>query len=804
MTHLVGRGDVLAALRRALDAAIAGRGQAVLVVGEAGIGKTAVATETAAAAAAGGARVLWASCWQGEGAPGYWPWVQVARELVGTSAAPSLRRLLSGPAGSLRDAPAAGGPPGAVRFQLFDELATEVLARAAARPLVIVLEDLQWADAPSLLLLDFLGRRLRAAPVLLLGTCRDSDLARGDPLAALLAKVAAGSLVLPLGPLDTGDVAALMTALLDREPAPALVAQVRRRTGGNPFFVEQVTRLLPASTLPLGAGDAIERRLAQLSEPCRDVLTIASVVGPWLPPALLAAVAGGPVAEVIDLLEEAARARVLARPELPLGAYRFTHDLFREAIYEGIGVLRRGHLHLEIGRELAAQREAGGEVALSDLASHFVLGAGAGGGEEALQWAALAAREATGRLAHDEAARHWRHALDVLEGSAEAGEGARVEVLLELGDAHRRAGAAAAGRAAYLRAAGLARRAADPHGLARAALGVHATGTRIDQPPHELVGLLAEAISALTPEAAPLRARVLASLARVLAWSGLDLPRAERLADEAAETARRAGDLAALGFCLLARHNVVWGPGNAGELAAEARLLRLTDLLELGDPAFHAEVARLAEDAERLGQPRFRYAALSRRAMQATMAGRFAEAEPLLEEAAALGREIGDQEAGNVRFEQLWALRSAQGRRAELLDAPFEWYQPDSVPRRWFQVVSLLERGDGAAAGLAAEPLLEHGPPPAPRNHAWVGGVTYGAELAVELGSEETRRALHELLLPFAGQTVVSGAAIAFRARCATTWACSRPPWAVRTRPGRSSSAPWPSTRPSARAPGRC
>jgi predicted ATPase len=203
---LIGRREVLAVLRAAVEDAAAGRGRVVLLTGEPGIGKTAVAAVAAEAARELGALVLWAACWQDEGAPGYWPWVQVARRLPSTTAAPAggwpaLARLLHGAGTPERSELESEASPEAARFQLFDELTSALLAAAEARPVVVVLDDLQWADGASLLLLGFLARRLRDARLLVVGTCRDAELEPGDRAASLLAAVAAAGTVLPLAPL---------------------------------------------------------------------------------------------------------------------------------------------------------------------------------------------------------------------------------------------------------------------------------------------------------------------------------------------------------------------------------------------------------------------------------------------------------------------------------------------------------------------------------------------------------------------------------------------------------------------------
>jgi predicted ATPase len=384
-----------------------------------------------------------------------------------------------------------------------------LLAAAEDRPLVVILEDLQWADPPSLQLLDFLARRLPGARALVLATYRDLDTAPDDPAAPLLADLAARATVVPLPALSEAEVARLVAGMLGGRPEPALVADLRRRTGGNPFFVQQVTRLLAAQAggpggpgqgvpagIPLGVREAIRRRLARLSPACAELVTAAAVAGPECTAALLARVTGAPPEAVRDLLEEAVRAHVLTAPTGPLRPYRFAHDLFREAILEELDGPARARLHLAVGRALEAEGDAGG-VPPAQLASHFAQ-AGAGAADEAVRYGALAAAEATRRLAHEEAAHLWARALEVLDGSPRADGGRRTGLLLELAASRRRAGDLAGSRQACRRAAELTRRAGDPDGLARAALAMQAVGTR-SWPTlvQDTVPLLEEAAAAL-------------------------------------------------------------------------------------------------------------------------------------------------------------------------------------------------------------------------------------------------------------------------------------------------------------------
>src|SRR5215467_85985 len=758
----VGRDDVLARLRRAVDGAVAGRGLTVLLTGEAGIGKTTLLREAARHAEGTGARAAWGWGWPGGGAPGYWPWIQVLRAL-------GLDDRLSRAAGGT----AAAEAPASARFQLFDEVTSLLLAESRIQPVVVLLDDLHAADEPSLLLLDFLVRRLPAGAISVIGTYRGPD--PGPALAAVTARATA----LPLTGLPAGAVAQLIADVLGEQPADAVTAAVHRRTGGNPFFVQQVSWLLKdgQTGIPPGVREALAERFAALSAACTAALGAAAVIGRRFRADLVARTLEQPPAPVAEALAEGARAGVLAG-EAP-GAYRFVHDLFREFAYERLPVGERARLHLRTGHELEADRARGADVQLAELAGHFVQ-ADPGSGP-AHEYSAAAAREADDRLAYEEAARHWQRALAAAGGNPAT----RTATLLALAQARWRMGAGQAAGEAYLAAAGLARRERDAVGLARAALGLHEVGSRIWWPAGQLVAVLSEALDALAdvPGAPPLRLRVMASLARVLAWRGLDLPRARALAAEAVTRARAAGDGPVLAACLLAQHNALWAPGTAGErravaaevaalagqtgdreLLIEAHLLAATDLLELADPAFRAELDEFARLADATRQPRFRYAALARRAMLALLGGHFAEAERLIGRAATLGEECGEPGAGDVRHDQDWDLRDGRGRLGELAGAPLDMFpDPDSPQARGLRALALLAAGDRAQAAQVAGPMLEGGPDRIPRNHQFLLGAAFATELVAGLGLGPAAEPLYQALLPFAGQAVVSGAAICFR-----------------------------------------
>ena len=763
----VGRDDVLARLRGVVDEAVTGHGQLMLLAGEAGIGKTTMLTETARYAESRGVRVAWGWGYPGAGAPGYWPWVQVIRALGLDMPWPG-----DTDPGALDDAPAAD------RFQLFDEVTSALLAESRIQPLLVLLDDLQWADQPSQLLLDFVARRLPAGAAAVVGSYRDVDPAPGPVLAGLAAR----TVVLPLTGLAAGAVAQLAADIVGDQRAASVAADVHRRTGGNPFFAQQVCWLLKAgqSGVPPGVQEALGRRFAGLPAACATALRIAAVVGQQFPADLVAVAAGEPPGAVTGSLTEALRARVVSRDGS--GTYRFAHDLFREYAYEQLPAAERAALHQRIGGQLEARRARGADVSVAELARHFVQADPAS--PAAGRYSVAAAREAARRLAYEEAARHWEHAL----GAAGEGTPAVTEMLLELAEAQRRAGDGQAAGQVYLRVAGLARSEGDARALARAALGVQAIGSRAWFPPTEVVALLAEALDALPAtgggrDRALLRLRVMASMARVLAWHGLDLARAVALASEAVDGARSAGDQVTLGACLLAQHHAVWGPGTAQErlrMAAEiadlaertgdrevlleARLLAAADRLELADPAFRGELEEFLRLAGTARQPRFRYAAVVRQATLALLAGQFAAAGRLIDQAGTLGEECGEPGARDVRYDQGWDLLAGQGRLGELAGSLPEMF-PDleSSQARGTRALVLLAAGARDAAADAVAPLTNRNPAAAPRNHQWLLGVAYATEIVAALGTRPAAEALHTALLPYAGQAVVSGAAITFK-----------------------------------------
>ena len=645
------------------------------------MGKTALASEAVAYAKARGAAAVWGTCWEGDGPPGFWPWIQVMRALA-ADADGTGEAVLAGLTGVSAER-AAASAASAIRFRTYDLAATYLRSRAGQRPLLVVLDDLHWADVSSLRLLVFLARQLHDAAALVIGTYRDVEVTAGDhPARPLLAELAGQAELIRLTGLAADKVGQLIEKVCGEPPQAPLIQAMHDRTAGNPFFAQQIAPLLAAQGAPLDraqvtgvppvVGDVLARRLARLPGKVVELLAVASVVGRRFPIATVAAIAGVPAETALPLLDSAVRAAILEQDEP--GHLRFSHDLFREVVYDGLSAARRPALHISVAGRL--EEHADPAATAAEIAYHRSMAWPLGDRDRAVAALVAAAHEATARTAFDEAAAHLRRAVDVADGPAAVD----LATLCEYGDALRRAGHGEDARAALLGAAERAQAAGDAALFARAAFGTHRVTTVTELSRSEVIALLDDALAALEREGAadgdPARWLLSASLARELAdGPDGDLPRAVDFARAAVDGARGTGDAGVLAYALFALADVRWAPGTAaerleiaGELATaaaaahetelvlEGRLCRLVALLELGDPHFTVELATFIGLAEQAAIPRYLYLARSRQATAMSLTGPFEAADQAIEEAAAYGERIGEPDTWGVQASQLAGL----------------------------------------------------------------------------------------------------------------------------------------------------
>ncbi len=590
----VGRARTLERLSRALDSALAGRGRLVLLAGEPGIGKTRTAEEIGRVARERGARFQLGRCFEAEGAPAFWPWLQLLRALVSASSEERLRGALGHDAATLAQLvpelqgrlPASAQPAGLegeqARFRLFDSLCGFLRRSAQQAPLVLVFDDLHWADEASLRALEFLAPELRSAALLVIGTFRDVEVRRDHPLSRLLGALAREPACERIGlrGLERDEVGALVAAVAGTAPSPAWTRTVHEMTEGNPFFVFELARLLgeesdpgaraqhaSALELPQSVRDAIGRRLDGLSAECNDVLRTASVLGRAFDVALLGRVTALAPEELLDRLGEALAAHVLVEREDRAGHYAFAHALVRQTLYAELRAPQRVRLHRRAAEALEGILAASDEPPLSEIAHHYFEAATGGVAEQAVAAAVRAAERAHGLLAYEESARLYEQALEALAIAAPEDSLRRFELLAGAGSEHAAAGAREAARASFRAAAGIARGLGRADLLARAAIGYRGLGEMGVPPEPDTLALLEEAQGALGDRDPVLRSRLLSKLTGTAPYM-LSMAKRDALSREALALARASGDLAALRDALGARHWACLGPDRVDERIA--------------------------------------------------------------------------------------------------------------------------------------------------------------------------------------------------------------------------------------------
>jgi len=470
----------------------------VVVRGEPGIGKTRLAEELAAQATRRGAVVVWGRAYESEGAPPFWPWVQVIRTLLDTldpevltvalgSAASDLAQLVPELKGVVEDIPP---PPvldaAGARFRFY-EAATSFFLRLATpeRPLVFVLDDLHWADAPSRQLTVHLATQLRRAAVLVVATAREQY----DGPRPLLSETMGALSRLPtvswvsLSGLDEVAVERYLAGIKGSSPRQEEVASLHARTEGNPFFLAELVRLAASEggmtdsgSVPAGVRDVIRRRLARLPEPTGNLLLLGAVAGRDFDLRIVAAASGVGIDDALDAVEQAVLSGVVVERDDEPGGYRFSHALVRDTIYAGAAGLRRAGLHALIAEALAADPDADAHV--SQLAHHYAQAEATLGSDPAFAFAVRAAEAAQRTMAYESAEEHLRRAVPLAERmpSGSARHARAIEALVALATLlSSTKGIADSGTGeAWAQATALGRQLGDPAVAMRALWGVFA------------------------------------------------------------------------------------------------------------------------------------------------------------------------------------------------------------------------------------------------------------------------------------------------------------------------------------------
>ena len=789
--RFVGRATELAALREKWASSASEQWPFLLLEGEAGIGKTTLAARFAEEV--GPRSVLFGRCDEEPIVP-YQPFVEAFHHpdaFVGwapgeeTYALAPLMPGLQSTAEEHGQQPAV--PPELQRYVMFEAVARRLCAWTRIRPLLLVLDDLHWADKPTVKLLQHIARDRRSTRLMVLATYRGEEALQGSPLTDLLEGLRKDRRLelYRLKGLSRGETDTLVT---DRIQArlPNVVDELWARTDGNPLFIEEALRSLNQSIaspdggevsartldrmgVPEGVKEVIRRRLGTLSPEAVDALRAAAAIGRVFDPRQVAELLRIDVDEVLDALEGAPTRGLVV--ESAKYRFAFRHAIVRMAIYEELSESRRARLHQRIGAVLERGPARPGRAA--EVAHHFLLAGELADPMRMVEHEEQAGDEAARAFAYEEAGEHFERAAAALTPLGPAHEARRCRILLAWGRVLSRAGMSEEASSRFHQAAESARRRGDAKQLADAALGL---GQRyweanVSDSDRRYRMSLEEALDALPEADSGLRARLLSRLAENLAFLPRERERAGLLSAEALSMARRVGDADTLIAALMARHvtrlhiehvderlalidEVLRLRGRHRELSAEACQWRLYDLCELGrlDHA-RADFGRLRRLSSELRQPLLRHVAVAWEGVFTELSGNVIETERLAEESYHLGRQAQAYDARSIRAAKLFSLYRWQGRLGELKEDIEALGTGPNALGAWRAALALHQvltgsRDEGRASAHALAAHLGA----IPRDFFWLSAVAVLAECAALCEDEAAARPLYEALRPYASR----------------------------------------------------
>ena len=815
--ELFGRDADVQVLRQALAGARIGVRRGVVVAGEGGIGKTTLVAHAAREAYARGTLVLYGRCDEDLQIP-YRPFAEALDHLVkhaprdllerqarhhgGVLArmVPELGKRVEAPAGAL-------GTAEADPYMLFSAAAALLADASREAPLMLVLDDLHWADAPTIPLLRYL---LTAGPDMSLAVVaiyRDSEVPAGHPLEDLLSDLPREAAVSRIELEGLSEQALIditesrARQRLDSEGVD-LARTLHRDSGGNPFFAIELLRHLIESRavvhrdngwsierqvreveLPDSVLDAVTRRVRRLvrhrGERAGELLAAASGMRGDIEPVVLGAVLGVDQDEVLKLLDSACEANLLDA-DADGDRYSFQHALVGQAVYEGLGNAEHRRLHRRIAESLEQLYGDDPGPRIVELAHHWLASFEPDVAGKALDYVRRAGDYALAKLAPAEALRLYSTALERHERHREGGERMACELLIGLGSAQRQLGRPEF-RQTLLDASHMARRLGATDLLVRAAhentRGFVSETGEVDA---ERVAVLRAALEALGDGDSAERARLLSRLAAELTFAG-DWAQRRALSDEALAIARRLEHPSTLSDVLSVRFMATWTPETLDERFANTadelsvvesaggdRLARFwavhwraTACIERGE--LHEAERRIAEEAdiaERIGHPTARWLAAYDRTAQALIRGRLADAEKWAAEAFRIGDEGGEPEAATFYGGQLVNIRFEQGRLSELEEAiEAEAQRSTGIPAFWGALaLARAEAGkpDGARAAIAVMAADDFGALAYDSN--WLVGMCLFADACGLIEDQDTAAVLEPLLAPWSGQVAFNSA----------------------------------------------
>jgi DNA-binding SARP family transcriptional activator len=794
----VGRHETLELLATTWEKTVAGCLQLAVLVGEQGVGKTQLAAHFARDLHARGALVLHGRCDEEAIVP-YQPFVEALRPVVRqgdlageaqlADALRMLGRLIPEVGGARADGREDDAGPDADemgRFLLFDAFCRVFGHLSADRPMLLVLDDLHWADQATLKLLRHTVRDLQTSRVMVLGAARDEEFARDSALAGLLADLRREHPLVRtrVEGFDAHAADDLVASRLRSPQTPAFVRALHAQTGGNPFFMDEVLRSVQESGclgddgraleyalegmgVPEGVEEVIARRLARMSARAREALMVAAVVGTRFELEVVREVLAEPDEAVMTALEESIDAGLVVEQPARIDCFAFSHAILRDAVYTRPSTSRRARLHQRVG-EVLVPRLADGRCSAAEIEHHLLLAGPLAAPQQAAGYAVRAGGDAARALAWEEAELHYRRALETWHELDEDREAWRCDVLLALARVQSRGGASRASRATALEAAKSARARGAYEQLARAALGLGERYWEANVADRTYGKLLTEALQSLGEGDSPLRARVLARLAENLHFSA-EQRRGVGLSAEAVDMARRVGDADALLTALMARHVVLLHASHLDErlsiidavltlggrpaVLAHAQQWRVYDLCEAARiEEAREQHLRLVEMSNMLRQPMFALAATGWQGVFAALDGDVAQTERFAGEAFELGQRAEAMDARSIHNGMLFMIRRWQGRVAELVDEARALASGPYALAPWQAAYGLVliesgavDEGRAAYERFAAEAFGNM-----PWGFHWLGTTALLTEACAALGDAAGAAVLYERLLPYA------------------------------------------------------
>ena len=815
INDFVGRSEEREQLLDAFKRARAGERQLVFLVGEPGMGKSRLCGEFAREVYAAGATVLYGRCDEESLAP-YQPFVEALRHYVSVCPPDELRAQAGPTADDLarlvpdlaRRVPGVTVPPTGIdaeadRLRLFDAVRFLLAEASVEQTVVLILDDLHWADRPTLQLLRHL-LRAEPFPILLVATYRETDLDRAHPLATVLADLRREHPFerLHMKGLDIEEIVQSLERAAGQDigrRGRRLAEALAHTTDGNPFFIIQILGHLTDTGriyeqdgvwtfdvsvdelgIPEGVKEVVGRRISSLSEDANKALGVAAVLGRDFSLDILERVADMSSDELVDALDEAVRAGIVLEARGAPGRYSFAHALVRETLYEELTATRRVRLHrrtVSVLEELAAGDE---DRFVSELAYHYLEAAQVTEVDKAIDYARRAAKRAVSLIAYEEGVRLYERAIGALDLGEAPDDSMRLDLLLELGDAQWKAGDVVGSRETFDRARSLAKKLDNREAFGAAALGfVGPPESGFPRQPG--VEALEEVLELLPPDDSETRARVSVRLAMFLATDPSSAERRAALAREAVDMSKRIGDIRTIAYVLRGAPLALWEPNNlAREIEFADEVIRLGEqegdkeliaygngwrsiwLLWTGDTdASDAALAVQGELGAQLKQPFMRWAHGMWTACRKQMRGELDEAEQLANESFELAQQVVPDGAVPIYAVQVAAIRWLQGRFAEV--EPVVKGQVEAFPEipAWrCTLANIYAETDQRDKAHAEFEHLASAGFPIPRDAAWPIAIARLGVIAAYLGDAQRAETLYELFEPYAGQNVVVAGAI--------------------------------------------